>query len=139
MNLHLKRVEYRSDGIFGDLLDESGNLVAHTLEHAYPALGPYASWTAKVAVGTYECVRHAPHRLRYETFLLKDVPDFRGKPVEGILIHCGNFGKDSEGCILLGESVTELAGLKMVARSKDAFARFMAFQHGCNEFQLIIS
>lgn len=139
MNLHLKRVEYRPDGIFGELLDEQGNLVAKTLEHAYPGYGPACSWVAKVHVGTYECVRHKPVRLSYETFMLKDVPDFMGKPVAGILIHVGNYDKDSEGCILLGDSVTESAGLKMVLHSRDTFQRFMAFQHGLPSFQLIIS
>lgn len=139
MNLHLKRLEYGADGIFGNLLDEQGNLVAHTLEHAYEGYGPACPWVPKVAVGTYTCVRHPPHRVPYETFMLRDVPDFMGKPVEGILIHCGNFDKDSEGCILVGSSEVDLGRRRMVTHSRETFERIMAFQAGIDEFQLLIS
>ncbi len=59
---------------------------------------------------------------------VKDVPGRKN-----ILAHKGNFsasegyGKsDIEGCILLGNAISEIAGQKALLSSKDAVARFMA-------------
>lgn len=142
MNLRLNRIQYGQDGVFGELLDEEGQLIAHTLEHAY-ADGTYGLWLPKVAMGTYRCTRHAPNRLKYETFMLEEVPDFQGKPVSGILIHCGNFDKDSEGCILVGKGEYDQAyitqgPMMMLTHSRDAFAKLMAVEDGIESFLLLV-
>jgi hypothetical protein len=128
---------YRKDGIFGRLLDESGGLVAHTLEHAYP--DGKGNWLPKVAADIYTCLRHAPNRLPYVTFELQNVPDFQGKPVSGILIHVLNFNHESQGCIGLGESISFIArGEEMLVNSKKAFEKFMALQKDVDSFNLVI-
>ena len=69
-----------------------------------------------------------------------NVPDFQGKPVSKCLIHIGNFNYDSDGCILIGESmITGLkGGIDMISDSGDTFKAFMFCQSGVDEFQLII-
>lgn len=138
MNCTLYRKEYRPDGIFGELRDESGAVMAYTLEHAYPdgeKLSP------KVAPGTYTCVRHDPNRLPYVTFMLENVPDFQGEKVTGILIHIGNFAHDSIGCILLGGEIAPNgpSGDQMLIHSRDTFQRFMKIQEGVASFQITIT
>lgn len=140
MNLKLTRTGFRQDGVFGLLYDEGGNLICYTLEHAYEGYGPGSAWVPKVAAGTYRCVRHAPAHLPYETFLLENVPDFKGKKVTGILIHRGNQDKDSEGCILVGQTIAQSSSTQQILlHSTPAFERIMDFQDGCDSFQLVIS
>lgn len=100
-----------------------------TLEHAYPENGLFVP---KLASGKYVVKRHAPNRLPYETFEIQGVPDFQGSPVSGILIHVGNYNKDSEGCVLLGLHL----GVGCILESKIAFEQFMETQSGLDEFNL---
>lgn len=136
MNIRIKRYLVEEDGVFGAMYDDEYRLIARTLEHSYPIDGEFLT---KVAAGQYKCVRHQPHHLPYETFILCDVPSFQGEPVTGILIHIGNFNKDSDGCILIGELIVneKEVGL-MLLHSKEAFERFMKLQDGVSEFLLTI-
>lgn len=138
MNCTLTRKEFRADGIFGELRDENDHLLGVTLEHAYPDGDQFVP---KVPLGTYRCVRHAPNRLPYETFMVQGVPDFQGEPVSGILIHRGNFASDSIGCILIGESIAQNGpnGAQMILRSRITFEGFMKLQRNVDKFQLTIT
>lgn len=141
MNLILFRDEYREDGIFGKLVDEHNNQVAVTLEHSYDAGMGNGGYIPKIAAGTYTCVRHAPNRLPYETFMLENVPPFQGHPVSGILIHIGNYDKDSIGCILLGRRIVPnpaTPGTNMITSSKNTFNAFMDMQRDLNSFTLVV-
>jgi hypothetical protein len=135
VNLKLERMKYLKEGVFGHILDESGNQIAVTLEHSYVN---GTTITAKVAPGTYTCLRHTPNRLPYETFELQNVPDFQGKPVTGILLHIGNYNSDSDGCILLGTDIAYATSPVMIDNSKIAFEKFMELQAGVNSFTLEI-
>jgi hypothetical protein len=137
VNLRLTRTDFREDGIFGELETEDGDYLADTLEHAYPGYGPASFFVPKVAIGTYECIRHAPNRLPYETFLLVGVPTFMGHPVSGILIHRGNTDADTEGCILLGR-IAKGERQWLVADSRATFARFMKLQENVDRFFILI-
>lgn len=146
MNLRLTRHDFRRDGIFGELVTEEGELVASTLEHAYPGYGPASEWVPKVAVGTYRCVRGI-HNTRgrvakglppFETFMLEDVPSFQGSAVDGILIHPGNRDDDSEGCLILGHIVKSNSGVWLLANSRETFKDFMDMQDGLSSFLLLI-
>ncbi len=134
--MKLTRLEYRQDGIFGQLQSDDGSFRCQTLEHAYFENGSY---TPKVAAGIYTCVR-GEHELlgmttTFTTFELQNVPPFQGKPVTGILIHWGNYNKDSEGCILVGLRNQDD---KMILDSKIAFEAFMAALDGQDQFTLIV-
>ena len=134
MKYVLTRKDFLETGIFGILLDETGKQVAVTLEHAYDSGLGNGTYIPKVAAGIYKCIRHQPNRLPYETYELQDVPNFEGKPVTGILIHKGNFDKDSEGCILLGSFRQD----DEILESKVAFDAFMEVTKDEDSLTLII-
>lgn len=51
---------------------------------------------------------------------LKDVPGY-----DGVLVHCGNTAKDTEGCILVGKN--DVKG--MVTKSKDYFLKLYSIMY----------
>lgn len=135
MDLVLKRTSYRSDGIFGELSTSDGKLIAHTLEHAYS--DGTGGWAPKIPDGQWTCQR-GPHRLHgmtndFITFEIMNVPGH-----DNLLFHWGNYNKDSEGCVLLGELETSTGGVHMVTNSRSTFAKFMAWQAGLNSFSLSV-
>ena len=131
MNLILTRKNYSLYGITGELCDESGKHLCFTLEHAYQV---GATYLPKVAAGVYNCTRHPPNRLPYETFELQDVPPFQAALVSGILIHVGNYNGDSEGCILVGLE----QGQGCILESKKAFDMLMGVQADVASFTLTV-
>jgi Family of unknown function (DUF5675) len=137
MIFKLTRTEYNADGILG-ILKTNDEFVSVTLEHAYDSGLGNGTFIPKVAAGTYTCLRHPPNRLLYETFELQNVPNFEGSSVTGILIHIGNFNKDSEGCILLGTSSAS-DGTSDITGSKVNFEKFMGLLTGINNFTLVIT
>lgn len=115
---------------------EDGNLILQTLEHSYEfrpdSTSVSTSYFPKIPSGTYLCVR-GEHQLEgmaqpFETFEVTNVPGHTN-----ILIHPGNFNKDSEGCILIGLSRD---GDKDILQSRAAFEAFMDFQKGVDSFTL---
>lgn len=129
MNLTLRRKEKRAAGIFSELLNDAGNVIAATLEHAYE--DGNGGWEPKIPLGTYNCVR-GPHRLHNMT---ADFTTFEITGVEGhsnLLFHWGNFDRDSEGCILLGEAEVG----DMVTNSRVTFAKFMTLVGELETFEL---
>jgi hypothetical protein len=147
VNLTLKRTKYCEAGIFGELLDESGAHLFFTLEHAFAFADASAGldhmafakdelippWLPKLPPGTYDCVRGA-HRLHhmdhdFETFEITNVPGH-----DKILFHVGNYNKDSEGCVLLGERATDAA----LEWSSTAFKKFLDLQNGLDKFVLVV-
>ncbi len=137
MNCVLTRQQAYANGIFGSLADEQGNNLSYTLEHAFVL--PEGGYGPKLAVGTYTCVlgqHQLLHGSPFQTFEVKGVPDFQGKPVTGILFHCGNFNQDSEGCILLG--TIHAADWTGILGSRADFAKFMALQGDATQFTLVV-
>lgn len=137
MNLTLKRNLKRDDGIFGTLLTPSGQVVAVTLEHAYP--DGNGSFIAKIPKGQYACDlgKHflAGMTSFFETFEVTNVPGH-----SNILFHWGNFDNDSSGCVLLGETIQAGPnGEYMIMHSKDSFEKFMELQNGIKSFALEVS
>lgn len=128
--LVLERIKSNSYGVFSRLKDGPDTL-AVTLEHAYGDKP-----TAKLLPGMYKCVR-GKHRLRadgpvFETFEITGV-----KGHWGILFHVGNYNKDSDGCVLVGHSITTLKdGTEMITDSRKAFKLFMDYLEGIDEFVL---
>lgn len=133
-NVALTRSFQSNFGIFGALSDESDNQTfGVTLEHAYPY---GSSLLPKFADGEYVCTRGL-HRLEgmhesFETFCL-DVPGHTN-----ILIHPGNWNKDSEGCILIGKSITYSSNNWMITDSRQIFEEFMKNMTGIDRFKLEI-
>ena len=127
----LTRKQFRSDGIFSELCDKNGNIVAQTLEHSYDNL-------PKIPNGTFKCVR-GPHRLHNmtEDFITFEITGVEGH--ENLLFHWGNYNKDSEGCVLLGAADAMVGDIEMVTSSQATFKAFMASLEGVNEFTLTVA
>lgn len=137
MNLILQRIRVLEAGIFSHLLDASGKPLFVTLEHAYPK--PSGGFLPKIPAGVYTCVR-GRHRLHgmdedFDTFEVTGVAGH-----SGLLFHWGNFNKDSDGCILLGNFFsTDTTGLPVaVMQSRVAFAAFIYLMEGAGTFQLTV-
>ncbi len=105
-----------------------------TLEHAYQE---GELWLPKMKLGSYTCQR-GMHRLNgmeqdFETFEITAVPGHTN-----ILFHWGNWTKDSEGCVLLGEALAESSEGEMITNSKATFAHFMERLAGVDSFTLTV-
>lgn len=127
MKMTLTRFSYTGDGIFSTLEDENDNPIAKTLEHSYDNV-------PKLTPGAYKCVRgiHKLHDMKpFETFEVLGVSGHTG-----ILFHVGNWNKDSDGCVLLGEAVEDSPQGEMVTNSRLTFQKFMRKLEGVNEFEL---
>jgi len=129
MDLKLNRIDYKEDGIVSELISGNSRIIAHTLEHSYDKV-------PKLQPGVYKCVR-GTHRLHdnvpFETF---EVTGVEGH--SGILMHVGNWNKDSDGCLLLGDAVTTSNKGTMITNSKVIFHDFMALQAGVDSFMLTV-
>lgn len=135
MDLFLYRTETRPDGIFGILWDDEGERIAYTLEHAYGDNN--SGYNAKIPLGKYTCLRGF-HQLsgmdsKFTTFEVMGVPGHTG-----ILFHFGNYNKDSDGCILLGDDIIQDGQGQMITQSRITFAKFMRFEDNCDQFTLTI-
>lgn len=110
----------------GILTKENGELIAYTLEPIWADNRPKVSC---IPHGSYKAVRHVSPRFG-ETFLFLDVP---GR--SEIIIHRGNYAKDTEGCVLLG------LGQRtdwQVSESRTAVARFLRRCEGESEIEIVI-
>jgi hypothetical protein len=136
MNLKLVRTAFREDGIFGELRDDSDNVIAVTGEHAY--VQSDGSFAPKTPAGTYTCQRgqHQLHSMTspFITFQIMDVPN-----CTNILIHMGNWPQiDSDGCTLVGEKLVPSAKGQMVTNSLATFHKFLELQEGLDQFELVV-
>lgn len=127
--------EIRSDGVFSTLFLNNEKFCV-TLEHAFE--DSEGNYFPKLKRGTtYKCVRgwhQLEHGPRFETFEITGVPGHTG-----ILFHIGNFNKDSDGCVLLGEKVHSESAEWWVDMSHNTFTKFMAANADVDEFDLEVS
>lgn len=147
-DLYLHRQQFRSDGIFGQLCDTNGRVIALTLEHAYPNTEAYAQdgygaaphYYPKVPPGTYRCVRGL-HRLAHMEHDFKTFEVMGVKGHTGILLHKGNSQNDSSGCILLGSSFGPNSSntAQVLYNSTVAFNKFMNDQENVDSFTLEVT
>lgn len=136
MQYKLIHTHFEADGIFGNLHDESGAIVAITLEHSY-AVPNSNIFDSKLQPGLYQCVRGI-HRLHdnvpFETFEIEGVVGH-----DNILFHVGNYNKDSEGCVLLGQAKALTPNKDyMITGSKYTFNKFMESLIGIDKFTLTV-
>ena len=138
MDVFLNRKKAAIDGIFGELVDEQGNFIFVTLEHAYYENGIFSP---KIKAGVHKCVLYSKlfpgkeSRHGYDVYVL-DSPDDEGHYYE---LHIGCFNRDSEGCILIGTKIGPMInGGEMICGSKIAFDAFMKMQAGNDSFLLTV-
>lgn len=85
-----------------------------------------------IPAGTYICQPYSGTKYK-NVYIVNDVP---GR--SAILLHWGNYEKDTEGCILIGDGAGMLNGQPAITASKSSFERFSNII-GKNIFTLIVS
>lgn len=110
----------------GLLRKENGEFVAYTLEPMWADNRPKVSC---IPLGSYKAVRHVSPKFG-ETFLFLDVP---GR--SEIVIHRGNYPKNTEGCVLLGLWQRSDGA---VLESRAAISKFLSACRDENEIEIVI-
>jgi hypothetical protein len=126
MKLFLQRVGEYDGATYGVLLFD-GRPRFVTLEEAWRENRRNVSC---IPVGKYRCVEFASRRFG-GTYLVEGVV---GR--SGILFHAGNTAKDTQGCILVGTSFSNVSGGGGIVSSGLAFSRFLQLLKGVKSFDL---
>ena len=114
--LEITRMEDSPDGCFG-VLRIRKQVFCFTLEPPDQANKP---WTSCIPAQQYICVDHTSEKFGL-TYRVTGVPDR-----ESIIFHWGNWLEDTQGCILLGDSLLYDGAKRGVANSRQTFSRFLA-------------
>lgn len=111
MNLLLQRVNYEYGCTLGYLQDKTtSNILCVTLEN--PWLENQTNISC-IPEGSYESIPYSS--IKYpNVWELQNVKN-RSK----ILIHAGNFERDTQGCILVGRTIADYNSEKMVTHSRN--------------------
>jgi hypothetical protein len=121
MHLQVQRFEYGTNYTLGRFFI-NGQYACFTLEDKVRQRQnvPVEQWKVKgetaIPTGTYKVIVDFSTRFNNDMPHVLDVPGF-----EGIRIHPGNTDKDTEGCILLGNT---WVGSDFIRNSRMAFAAF---------------
>lgn len=127
--LKLKRLKSDSMGTLG-ILTCDGNEICQTLE--LPWRNNISNGSC-IESGVYFCQRKISPKFG-EVFEVLNV-----RHREDILLHIGNFLKNSTGCVLLGLQSGEANGEYCLYKSKAAFEIFMKTLEGVDKFCLEIT
>lgn len=120
MELVLKRFIFNDESTIGELLSEQGEHICYVLEDKMREIPgkPVAEWkvagTTAIPTGRYKIAWDMSKRFNKETLHLLNVPGY-----EGIRVHKGNKGEDTEGCLLPGTVYSK----NLVSHSADALGR----------------
>ncbi len=123
--VELKRVYSGQEGTFGIIVIE-GVFFCVSLEKPWK---DNRSDISCIPAGTYKCKRVQSPRFG-NTF---EICNVEGRT--HILFHAGNTEKDTRGCVLLGEGMTN----RGITQSRKALKKFFAELEGIDEFLLTIS
>ena len=127
--LEITRMEDSPEGCFGVLRIQK-QMFCLTLE---PPDLMNKKWRSCIPIQQYICTRYNSEKYG-ETFAVQGVPDR-----EAIIFHSGNWMDDTEGCILLGDSILRLSGRRGIANSRNTVREFMQTLSGFDEAHLTIS
>jgi hypothetical protein len=92
-----------------------------TLEDGLAVNGKKDPGNTCIPDGTYFVLLTWSPKFKRKLPLLIDVPGF-----DGIRIHPGNTSDDTEGCLLVGEKVIQVADVPFLTHSQAAFNRLYA-------------
>lgn len=128
LKVTLTRSQYLNDAIIGDLV--AGEFSCKTLELPYRNNEPMIS---AIPEGIYSVGLTLSPRLKKMHYRLSGV---QGR--DGILIHAGNTAADINGCILVGNAVTEQrGGITFLMNSRKTLAALVDHMKG-EPFTLIV-
>ncbi|MDR3754283.1 MAG: DUF5675 family protein [Terracidiphilus sp.] len=114
MNLFLERFQYTPNSTVGRL-SVDGVFQCFTLEPSTRPIGVKVVGKTSIPAGRYTVTIRNSARFNRLMPHVENVPGF-----DGIEIHWGNYPKDTEGCIIVGEAYTT----DEVVCSMDAFNKF---------------
>ena len=114
MKIKVKRYEFRDTYTVGRMYIDDVYF-CYTLEDKVRE-GAKVNGQTAIPTGTYNVIINHSNRFNRDLPLLENVPNFTG-----VRIHAGNTSKDTDGCILLGQTY---AGKDFVGSSKSAFDVF---------------
>ena len=127
MNARIKRTHNLPSATLGTLtIDDVKTDPIYTLENPKRATDK----DSRIPAGIYKCKPYSGTKYK-DVYIVLDVPNR-----SAILLHAGNFERDTLGCILLGNKFT-LKPEPAVLESKKCFERFRSLI-GKNEFTLTI-
>lgn len=130
-HLFLTRIQTLDVGTYGVLHFVGGAPFAVTLERPWE---DNARRVSSIPEGSYRCARVNSPRFG-DTF---EVTGVEGR--SHILFHRGNYVKDTEGCILVGNAFGDVDGdgVMDITASNIAWNTFRALTRGWNEFPLTV-
>lgn len=138
--LHLKRTDFLNSKCTIGTLTLDGVEICKTLEL------PYRENKVRISCipsGEYICKRYRSPRFpskRQEQLGIKYVFELLDVPNRTyILIHVGNYIKDTEGCILVGESQFVVNGIPSLTNSIIALKKLIRIIGDDTQFKLVIS
>lgn len=114
MELLVKRKQFSDKATIGQMFID-GNAFCFTLEDKVRSAGVKIPHETAIPAGSYSVVIGHSNRFNRDMPRVQNVPGF-----EGILIHYGNTDKDTDGCILVGNTSS---GDDFIGSSRDAFGR----------------
>lgn len=132
MNLNLYRALPREYETVGDLFVEE-RWFCFTLEDRLRPAGQKVPGETAIPDGHYRWTINFSPRFKRRLPLLLDVPGFTG-----VRIHPGNTHRDTDGCILVGESVATDGGLVRLVNSRAAFNRLFPLMEEAGSGQILI-
>lgn len=126
MKLHVKRVAYTKKSTRG-VLEVDGKFECYTLEDV--VRDKKIPGETAIPAGTYKVIINLSNRFKRPLPLLLEVPGF-----EGVRIHPGNTDKDTEGCLLVGQTYAQ----DFVGNSRAAFNALFAKMQKAESITLTI-
>lgn len=127
MKIEIKRLHKTKNSTIGELSID-GKFECYTLEDKERPI-KIKSETA-IPKGTYKVIINQSNRFKRLLPLLLNVPNF-----EGVRIHSGNSNHDTEGCILVGRTMTK----DYIGQSRLAFEKLFKKMQLAKEITLTIT
>lgn len=121
MNLKLKREDFTEDSTIGKLYI---NDVFHCFTLEDKVRDTKIQNITAIPAGKYEVIISYSNRFKQMMPLLLNVPNF-----QGVRIHWGNYSKDTEGCILVGNTKK----VNFIGNSVAQYKKLFSILKSCKE------
>ena len=127
MKIEVKRLYKTENSTIGELTID-GKFECYTLEDK--EITVKIKGETAISKGTYKVIINQSNRFKKLLPLLLNVPNF-----EGVRIHPGNSNHDTEGCILVGQSISK----DYISKSRKAFEKLFKKMQLAKEITLTIT
>jgi len=127
MKIEIKRLYKTENSTIGELTVD-GKFECYTLEDKERDIK--IKGETAIPKGTYKVIINQSNRFKKLLPLLLNVPNF-----EGVRIHPGNSNHDTEGCILVGQSISK----DYISKSRKAFEKLFKKMQLAKEITLTIT